>query len=322
MEKNYTESKRKAEESPEANKDKDDKMPRTGHSPPPQRTRRNSVSEPISETMLKNMFDGLESRLSARIDGMGSELKKNTADIKEIRKNLSDTETNLLERMDRQKRELEDKIKGSTCSTSSGPGRLSQKSEDSYWHFRKSLSVWPVAGDDASAGVRTFLIQRLRFSEEQVKDLGRILVKRMREPVAKARKEVYCTFETKETRDLVKAAGKNLAGDKEAGMRAQFPGFLIDTFRTFESIGYHLRNSDPSVRRSVKFDDNAMDLVMDIKVGNGDEWQRIRSSEAKKTMEDNPHIKRGPSEMSSSALSALLSKKTPATGANSTPMNH
>ena len=145
------------------------------------------------------------------------------------------------------------------------------------------------------------------------------MVKRLKEPVAKARKEIFCTFETKETRDLVKAASKHLAGDRESGLRPQFPGFLLDTFRTFESIGYHLRMADPDVRRSIKFDDTILDLEMDVKIG--DDWKRIRPEEAKKTLESNPHIRRGPSEMSSSDLSLLLKKKTtPATGANSTPM--
>lgn len=313
--------KRRAEENPEGDNDKGDKMPKTGHSPP--RSRRNSLNgDPVlTESTLKAMMDGMENRMLALVASMGADLKKNEAETKEVRKLLVDTESNLVDRMDGQKRELEAMIRNMAVPTASaGPGRLTPKNEETYWHYRKSLSIWPVPGDDASAGIRLFLIQKLRFTEEQVRDLGRVLVKRLREPTAKARREVFCTFETKETRDLVKASSKHLAGDREAGLRPQFPGFLVDTFRIFESIGYHLRSADPDIRRSVKYDDAAMDLVMDVKIG--DEWKRIRPSEAKKTLEDNPQIRRGPTELTSQSISDILKKssgRTPATGANATP---
>ena len=295
------------------------KMPATGRSPP--RTRRNSTSEQgFSEAALKSMFDGLESRLGDRIDRMGGEIKKNQSDISEVKKRMDQSESNLLDRMDIQRRELEAMIKNSTSPVSAN--RLSAKNEESYWHFRRSLSMWPIQGEDASIGLRTFMMQKLKFTEEQVKDLGKILIRRLKEPVPKARKEVFCTFETKETRDLVKAASRHLAGlGNSVGLRPHFPGFLVDTFRMFESIGYYLRSGDQNIRRAVKFDDGVMDLVMDVKLG--EEWKRIRPAEARKTIEENPHIKNGPEEISSETLSELLAKtkkKSPATGANSEPM--
>ena len=312
-------TKRKAEDEPE--REKIDKMPKTGHSPPP-RTRRNSVGEaPITENTLKSMLDGLEKRLGLRFEG---ELKQNQDEIKEVRQLLGDTETKLLERMDGQKRQLEAMINtaGTSGASATSSGGISPKKEESYWTHRKSLSVWPIIGDDLATGLRIFLNDKLKLGDDQIRELGHIKFKRMKEPASKAKKEVLCTFETKEARDLVKAASKNLAGHEgDIGLRAQYPGFLVDTFRTFETIAFHLRSGDPNVRRSVKFDDAAMDLVMDIKLG--DEWRRILPAEAKKTLEENPHIKRGPEEISSLSLSQLLAKnknKTPATGANSQPM--
>ena len=136
-----------------------------------------------------------------------------------------------------------------------------RKQEEAYWLNHRSLNVGPVQGEDASAARKVFLIQKLKFSQEGIKDLGKDLVKRMREPIAKARKEVFCTFDTKKTRDVVKAASKNLAGEgRGAGVCAQFSNFLLETFRTLETIGFHLRANDASVRRSVKFDDTALEL--------------------------------------------------------------
>ena len=317
-------NKRRANETSPLNNPKADKMP-ARHSPPPSRSRRNSTGEaPITENLLKSMLEGLESRMSAKLEATGSGVAKNKEDIKEIREQLSNTETNLLERMDGQRRQLESLIRGAGQSSSAGPVRLSDKCEESYWLNRRSLSIWPIVGEDLSSGIRAFLIQKLKFSEQQVKDLGRIAVRRMKEPIPKARREAFCTFETKETRDLVKAAGKNLAGEgREVGMRAQFPGFLVDTFRLFETIAFNLRESDPSIKRAVKYNDAEMDLIMDVKVG--EEWRRIRPAEARASLQNNPKIKRGPEEMSSSDLDQLLARpknNTPASGANATPMNH
>lgn len=241
---------------------------------------------------------------------METDIKRNHTDIEDVRKLLGETESNLLDCMDGQKRQLESMIKNHQSNDPS-PGahhRISAKNEESYWLHRRSLSIWPVLGDDNIAGVKEFFISKLKLSEEQVRDLGKVMVRKLKEPSSKARKEVFCTFETRETRDLVKAAGKNLAGSgAECRLRAQFPGFLLDTFRLFESIAYHLRGGDQSIRRAVKFDDTSFDLMMDIKVG--DEWKRIRPAEARATLEKNPHIKRGPIEMSSDCLSDLLEKK-------------
>ena len=297
--------------------DRPDKMPKTS-SPP--RTRRGSTGDPmVTESSLLAMLEGVEARLGARFENMGLEVTRNKNDIKEVRKLIGDTETRLLERMDIQSQQIEDLVKtGGTRTT--GMTRLSTKNEETYWHYRKSLSVWPVAGEDASLGLKAFLTHKLKFTEEQFRELGRIQVKRLKEPQARSRKEVFCTFETKETRDLVKAAARHLAGEAGFGLRAPFPGFLIDTFRVLESIGYHLRSGDESIKRAINYDDSAMDLIIDIKVG--DEWRRIRPDEARETLEKNPHIKRCPTEINSDGLSQLLARgknRSPATGANATP---
>ena len=262
----------------------------------------------------------MEGRLGDRIENMGGDIKRNQDDIKEVRKLVCDTESNLLDRMDDQKRQLETMIKASGAAQQTP--RLSPKNEEAYWLHRRSLSVWPVHGDDATAGVKEFLMRNLKFSEEQIKDLGKVSVKRLKEPIPKARKEIFCIFETKETRDLVKASGKNLAGlGREVGMRAQFPGFLMDTFRLFESIAFNLKEGDEDFRRAIKFYDTAMDLMMDVRIG--EEWSRIKPAEARITIEKNPHIRRGPSELKSDVLTEMLMKiknKSPATGANASPM--
>lgn len=286
--------------------------------PPPQRSRRQSTGDAgLTEATLRAVVDAMEKRVSDRIDAIGADTSKNRDDIKEVRETLAATESNLLSRMDEQKRHLESMIK----SGGAGQARLTSKQEDSYWLHRRSLSVWPVLGEDPIAGLKTFLMQKLRMTEDNIREVGKISVKRMREPIARGRREVFCTFETKEARDIVKAASKHLAGEGQSvGLRAQFPGFLLETFRLFETIGYNLRTTDPTIRRSIKFDDSSFDLIMDVKIG--EEWKRIRPEEARLSLQANPHLRRGPEEMSHTDITSLLAKAkatSPATGANSVP---
>ena len=114
---------------------------------------------------MRAMMDAMEGRLAKRFDNVAIDVKKNATDIQEVRQIVSDTETNLLERMDKQKRHLEDMIR-SSVPCSSGASRLSPKCEETYWHFRKSLSVWPIPGDYASAGLKLFLVKKLHFTKE------------------------------------------------------------------------------------------------------------------------------------------------------------
>ena len=94
----------------------------------------------------------------------------------------------------------------------------------------------------------------------------------------------------------------------------QVPGYLSSNFKLLENLGYQMRAMDRGVRRVIKFDDDNMDLVMDVKIG--DSWKRIKPAEANvaklsRTFTSNS----GPQEMSSAGIAAFFAG-TPATGAN------
>ena len=316
--------KRKASGDIHSDQKKADKMPNASRTPPTTRRMSNAGQDcNLSEATFKQHMSNLDKRLD-KIEGMGAEIKQNKEDIQEVRKLLSSTESNLLERMDEQKKQLEKLVKAGANQPppTNYAGRLTSKQEDAYWLHRCSLSFWPVQGDDVGAALRQFLTQKLRFTDDQLRDFGKMSYRRLKEPLAKARREVFCTFETKEARDAVKAASRHLASEGSGvGLRAQFPGFLLENFRLLKNIGYNLRSSDDSVRRSVKFDDAALDLMMDVKIG--DSWKRIRPAEARIAVNNNPQLRRGPEELTGDDLSGLMSRalsKTPATGANATRM--
>ena len=196
--------KRRAEDDINTN---EDKMPKTTHLPT--RTRRGSIGgqdNPITENAMKAMLDAMEGRMSGRhdrvenrLETLCSEVTRNQAEVKEVRKMLEDNETKLMTRMDGQRKHLEALIatNAAKLSPTAGASQLSPKNEEAYWLNRRSLNGWPVYGEDASAGLRIFFLQRLKLTEEQVKDLSKISIRRMKEPLSKARKEVFCSFETK-----------------------------------------------------------------------------------------------------------------------------
>ena len=117
---------------------------------------------------------------------------------------------------------------------------------------------------------------------------------------------------------MVKGKGVNLAKHgQRAGIRIQVPGHLMSNFRALESMAYHLKQKDGGVRRVVKFDEDAQDLFMDIKIA-GD-WKRIYPDQVRTVQAARPEIKAGPAVLSADAIQSLLGG-SPATGANSAPL--
>ena len=90
-------------------------------------------------------------------------------------------------------------------------------------------------------------------------------------------------------------AAPHLAGDNASGILMQIPGHLLVNFKALENLGYQMRKMDRSIRRVIKFDDDSMDVVMDVKMG--DQWKRVRPREALKARKSTPRLASGPAEM-------------------------
>ena len=59
------------------------------------------------------------------------------------------------------------------------------------------------------------------------------------------------------------------------------PDYLQNNFRALESVAYKIKKKHPQLKRNVKLDDDSMDLIMDIKISDNAEWNRILPSHAK-----------------------------------------
>ena len=89
------------------------------------------------------------------------------------------------------------------------------------------------------------------------------------------------TFEDKSTRDAVNAQTHHLANHREeAGMRLPIPDHLQRTFRALMNLSCELKKQNPGLKRSVKFDEDRLDMFMDIQTSAGNDWKRVDSEQA------------------------------------------
>ena len=62
-----------------------------------------------------------------------------------------------------------------------------------------------------------------------------------------------------------------------------------------------MRRVNRDLRRVIKFDDENMDVMMDVKID--DQWKRIRPADAITAKRNTPNLSAGPAEMSSANIS-------------------
>ena len=213
-------------------------------------------------------------KLTARID-------KNEETIKEMRQDMerrdAEMDSRIAEKID------EALKKTATVAPASGS---SQRRERAYHFSRRSLKMWPIAGDDVMDEVRIFLNTKLGIADGRIEAMGKIQTSMIPGQAAKARKEVLVTFESKEDRDFVKSSGSNLAQHKDCGITLHVPGHLMDNLLALNSVGYAIKSKHKGVKRSVKFDDDAQNLFLDICIAG--KWKRITPDEARTAMKNLP----------------------------------
>ena len=96
--------------------------------------------------------------------------------------------------------------------------------------------------------------------------------------------------------------------------------------RQLESTTFLLKKAHPGLKCNLKFDDEVMDLVMDVKLAENSSWKKIRPGEAAEARKGRATPSReGAIEMDSSEIQSLMSQGATApglsaSGANATPM--
>ena len=166
-----------------------------------------------------------------------------------------------------------------SCTVPPGPTR-----DEMYWLCRRSLRIWPVPGPDLRRSLGEFMKNRLHMSPATLFSMGEVSVKRaFLNPRSKLKDEVVAVFSSQEIRDVVRRSARELAGDENAGIRLEIPRALQNSLKSLEAVSYALKKKNPEMKRSIKFDDDRMDLVLDfcLDPDNGAPWRKLHPEQAK-----------------------------------------
>ena len=91
----------------------------------------------------------------------------------------------------------------------------------------------------------------------------------------------------------MRRAAKELAGDSEAGIRLEVPTRLQPSLKALEAVSFSLKQKNKDTKRSIKFDDQSMDLILDFNTKPDDPaspWRRVTADQAKQMK---PKLKNG-----------------------------
>ena len=184
-----------------------------------------------------------------------------------------------------------------------GSGQPISKERDLYFTARRSLRFWPVEDGDLEQGCRRFMLEILEMPSEVADGVQIEHTRRLQQPRrSKIKSEVLIRFRDSGCRDIVQSYALNLANHRDrAGIRLEIPPHLTGTFRLFEEHAGALREKFPvGVKRSIKFDDVAMDLCIDIKIPTADKWHRFSRSQIEQAARARTRLGGGMSQASSS----------------------
>ena len=114
--------------------------------------------------------------------------------------------------------------------------------------------------------------------------MGEVSIKRVAEaPGSKICDEIIAVFATLEIRDSVKRAAKEFAGEAGLGICLEIPNSLQNSLKALELVSFNLKKKHQKIKRSIKFDDANMDLVLDFNTDpENNPWRRITADQAKK----------------------------------------
>ena len=165
--------------------------------------------------------------------------------------------------------------------------RDAEKKTNAYLLARRSLRLWPVSREgDLRERTVEFLINELLLDQQHAVDLEfevrRVGTGRNRDPASRGIKdEVLVRFASARTRDDVRSFAKNLER-RGRGLRLEVPDHLWPSFRVLQRVAYELKQKNPDLKRNVLFDDDNLDLKLDVCINS--EWKTIYPEGARSSL--------------------------------------
>ena len=159
--------------------------------------------------------------------------------------------------------------------------------EKEFLEARKSMKMWPVPGEekDLQDACRNFMRNTLDVPNDTADQIGIESIRRVQQARrSRVENEILVKFASIEERDVIQSFAPNLSrSNGNAGVRLDIPAHLRSDFRLLEAHGGLLRAKFKDLKRSIKFEDTLMGLVMDVRLTDGDEWERITPNDARRS---------------------------------------
>ena len=242
--------------------------------------------------VVNNSVNAMESRMKSF--ATRADLSNLVDEIKEVKEKVVVNSINIEKLFDMRKEDQDgihkklEEIVDSKLSSGMGAKNVSRttdqlraEQEAQFQLGRRSIRIWPISEvNDLEESVRTFFKRYLKIPPSVADGAEIELIKRQDQPRrSKIQREVLVRFKSIQARDTIHSYAANLADFKgTAGLRLEIPDFLRGVFRRFESHGAALRNKYGQVKRSVRFDDANMSLLMDVKLEDT-QWHRLTASD-------------------------------------------
>ena len=209
---------------------------------------------------------------------------------------------------------LDDLEEGFSASSSEIEPRSNGKDE-AYSRARRSLRLWPVT-KEGNIRERTveFMVNELLLDQQHAVGLNFDVTRvggnaRSKEPASRAiRDEVLVVFQSVRERDEVRSFARNLER-RGRGLRLEVPDHLWPSFRVLQNIGYELKQKYPGLKRNVLFDDENMDLKLDVCTDPAHPWRTIYPDGARQSLAKmGKVVNTGRSALSPGELDDLLAR--------------
>ena len=168
---------------------------------------------------------------------------------------------------------------------------------DDYWRCRRSIRCWPIRGPGSDLWGLTgdffnniLAIPQSSLHQSSVESIRRLSTRKNNSRATRINNEVLVTFVDVATRDTVFSYASNLARFRSdpdpPGIRLEYPSFLTGAFRTLERYGLLMKAKfGPQLKRSIKFDDSSMSLLIDVLIPGDSTWTKVSLELARDAVE-------------------------------------
>ena len=235
------------------------------------------LKQKVDTIPTKEDFDKIE----ANVRSMRQEIMTNSEKIEDISKKQDKERVDFTRNVERV---IDQRLAHHKTLRSGVTTQTAQEAhkEEQYLLARRTILLWPVdLTAVAGNAVRGFMETVLEMPSTTTKSLNIERVDKVEQARrSKITNEVRVVFASSRERDIVQSFATNLAKSQgAAGVRMEIPEHLKGLFKLFEAHGAYLNRNFPGTKRSIKYDDPAQSMCMDVRLPSSDNWHRISGIE-------------------------------------------